>query len=400
MDRASKIIWNPYTKGYFDNPYPHLKECREKNPIHKGVHNEWSFFKHQDVNTIIRSNNFDVSELNTYFKTKEPYIFKNTDACPYLSKGTQKWAMYLNNDQHRNLKVVMGKSFKEFDLDAVIAESMDILNDKYKNVKNIDLVNYCAYFIFLVTEKLFGIKNFESFEKVKKYSNMLARSQDLFIPKQIYQEINSWFLWGKGIFHDSEYKENIKKFANQLNIKYTDEDIYSIMSVSVMAAFETSKDNLTMALFEILSNSKLIDYVLNTDSKELNLLIEELFRFSSPLQYTVRVNKEPLEYGEITISSNSKLYLCLASANRDPNVFENPDQIIPDRNPNEHLAFGGGNHFCLGAQIARQEMRYCLKPMVNFLKDYEIDDRQQIKWARQIFMRTVDTLHLKSSISK
>lgn len=396
MDRESKIIWSPYTKGYFDNPYPHLKQCREENPIHKGVHNELVFFRYKDVSKILRSNDFSVSELSTYFQEKEPYIFKNTNTCPYLSKGTQKWTMYLNGNAHKNLRAVMGKSFKEFDLDAVIRESIDILNDRYKNSFNIDLVDYCAYFIFLVTEKLFGIKDYESFEKVKKYSNMLARSQDIFIPKQIYQEINSWFLWGKDIFHDSKYKENIKFFADQQNIKYTEEDIYSIMSISVMAAFETSKDNLTMALFEILKDQNLINYVLNNDTKELNFLIEELFRFSSPLQYTVRVNKEPIEYDDVTIPAQSKLYLCLASANRDPEAFTNPNEIIPDRNPNEHLAFGGGNHFCLGAQISRQEMRYCLKPMVSFLKNFVIDDSQSTKWARQIFMRTVDSLVIKS----
>lgn len=395
MDRESKIIWSPYTKGYFNNPYLHLKQCREENPIHKGVHNELVFFRYKDVSKILRSNDFSVSELSTYFQEKEPYIFKNTNTCPYLSKGTQKWPMYLNGNEHKNLRAIMGKSFKEFDLDVVIRESMDILNHRYKNSSNIDLVDYCAYFIFLVTEKLFGIKDYESFEKVKKYSNMLAKSQDIYIPKQTYQEINSWFLWGKGIFYDSEYKENIKFFADQQNIKYTEEDIYSIMSISVMAAFETSKDNLTMALFEILKDQNLINYVLNNDIKELNLLIEELFRFSSPLQYTVRVNKEPIEYDNVTIPAQSKLYLCLASANRDPEAFTNPDEIIPDRIPNEHLAFGGGNHFCLGAQISRQEMRYCLRPMVNFLKDYVIDDSQSTKWGRQIFMRTVDSLAIK-----
>ncbi|WP_025741446.1 cytochrome P450 [Aquimarina pacifica] len=396
MDRKPQIIWNPFSKGYFENPYHHLEECREKRPIHKGIHNELVFFEYKDVSKLLRSNDFVVSELSEYLKKKEPYIFKNTNTCPYLSKGTQKWTMYLNNEAHKSMRAIMGKSFKEFDLSTIIEESIIILNEKYKNQTEIDLVNYCAYFIFLVTERLFGIKDFESFQHIKKYSNMLARSQDIFVPKQIYQEINSWFLWGKNIFQDSKYKENIRFFAEQLGLQYTDEDIYSIMSISVMASFETSKDNLTMALFEIIKNKKLTDYVLNCNAKELNLLIEELFRFSSPLQYTVRVNKAPLEYNDILIPAQSKLYLCLASANRDPQAFEKPNEIIPDRNPNEHLAFGGGNHFCLGAQISRQEMRYCLKPMVTFLQKFSIKEGEQIKWAKQIFMRTAQSMPIKA----
>ncbi len=395
MDRtASKIIWSPYTKGYFNNPYIHLKECREQNPIHKGIHKSWMFFTYSDVNSIIRSNEFEASELSKYLVEKEPYIFKNTDICPYLSKGTQQWPMYLNGNPHKNSRAIMGKSLHTADLTTIITDAVHHTNHKYQDSTAFDLVNYCGYFIFLVTQKLFGFKDSESYEDIKKYSNMLARSQDLFIPKQVYTEINSWFLWGKDIFPESIYKENITKLSEDLGLNYTDDDIYSILSISTMAAFETSKDNLTIALYEILKDPKLIPSIVDSNTKGLHLLIEELFRYSSPLQYTVRVNKKEFAHNEITIPANSKLYLCLASANRDPEKFENPDSIIPDRQHNEHLAFGGGNHFCLGAQIARQEMRLCLQPMVQFLKNYTIDESENIKWGKQIFMRTVEALPL------
>ena len=87
--------------------------------------------------------------------------------------------------------------------------------------------------------------------------------------------------------------------------------------------------------------------------------------------------------------------MCLASANRDENVFENPDEINSLRNPNEHLAFGGGSHACLGATIARQEMRLCLKPMLEFLKEFTIDETQPVHYAKQIMMRTIESVAIK-----
>ncbi|RYY58946.1 MAG: cytochrome P450, partial [Chitinophagaceae bacterium] len=123
--------------------------------------------------------------------------------------------------------------------------------------------------------------------------------------------------------------------------------------------------------------------------------IEELFRFTAPLQYTIRVTGEPMMVGDQFIPENSKVFLCLASANRDPDVFKNPDELVLSRSPNNHLAFGAGNHVCAGTYIARQEMRHCLKPIIQFLRAYDTPDRSRVRYARQIMMRTIESVWLK-----
>ena len=398
MDRTiSKLIWSPYTEGYYKNPYEHLNDCREKNPIHVGSHGSWMFFKHNDVSEILRSNDFEVSNLSEYLANKEPYIFKNTNACPYLSIPTTKWPMYLNGSENKNIRSIIGKSFKYFDLKKAVSNAIKELNIKFKGRQEIDLVDYCGEFVFMVIKDFLDIKDYNSIDSIKKYSNLLAKSQDINVPKQTYHQINDAFIWGKKIFKESKYKETIISISEELGLKYDDDELYSILSIAFMAAFETSKDNLSIALYEILKSPELIEYVLQCDSKSLNIFIEELLRFSAPLQYTVRINKEPMVLNGILIPKKSKLYLCIASANRDPQIFVNPNQIIPDRNPNDHLSFGGGMHFCLGAQIARQELRYCLKPMINFLKDYKIAKGETPIWSKQIFMRTMKSMavHLR-----
>lgn len=393
MDRAnSKLIWNPYTKGYYDNPYKHLEECRKNNPIHIGSHGSWMFFKHKDVSQIIRSNEFDVSNLSEYLADKEPYIFKNTNACPYLSRSTSKWPMYLNGDENKNVRSIIGKSLKSYNLKDALINSIEILHVKFSKNTKIDLVDYCAEFIFLLIKEFFDIQEYKSIENIREYSNLLAKSQDINIPKQVYRKVNDALIWGVNIFKNSTFKESIILLSKELGLNYNDDELYSVLSISFMAAFETSKDNLTIALYEILKSPKLIDYVTSCDPKALNIFIEELLRYSTPLQYTVRINKKQLEYNGVIIPEKSKLYLCLASANRDIEVFEQPNEIIVDRNPNDHLSFGGGVHFCLGAQIARQELRYCLKPMINFLKNFTIPVNETPVWSKQIFMRTMKSM--------
>lgn len=401
MGGESKMIWNPYTKGYFENPYEHLKACREQNPVQKGMQGAWMFFGHKNCYDLLRSNRVQVSDLSQYFLEKEPYIFKES-ACPYLSKGTQKWPMYMNGHEHKDIRKVMGKAFKQFDLPVILSESVNEVNEKFKHEQDFDLISYCAHFIYLVIKRFYALPDSYSFEDIKKYSNMVARSQDLFVPKQVYQEINNWFLMGNDVFNalpgeiDAEgYKSQIMTISNELGLNYTNEDVLSIMSVSVMAAFETSKDSLSMALLELIQNPDQIEELLNSNAEQLGLIIEEVFRFTAPLQYTVRVNLDPVEYDGQLIEANSKIYLCLASANRDPSVFENPDELILSRTPNNHLSFGAGNHVCAGAHIARQEMKYCLKPMVEFLKNYQLNDIEEAKYAKQIMMRTIESAKVK-----
>lgn len=398
MDTGTeKIIWSPFTKGYFDNPYAHLSDCREQNPIQKNptLENAYFFFKHEDVSCLLRHPDLITSDLSGFFLQKEPAIFKGESACPFLSKGTSKWPMYLDGQEHKALRTVMGKAFKESDIISIIQESIDKLVREYSNQQAFDLVDFCGFFVFHVVKELFDVKNYESRAEIKQFSNLLARSQDLYISKPVYEQINESFLLGRKLFVGSSFEKRIRVLLQEAGLEYTDDEVYSVMAVLLMASFETSKDNLSIALFEIMKDETLIDYVIQSDANQLNLLIEELIRFSAPLQYTVRKATSRFDYKEYSFDAGSRFFLCLASANRDPQMFQNPNQIIPGRNPNEHLSFGYGAHFCLGAQIARQELRHCLKPMVEILRNFKLETNDSVNWARQIFMRTIQSVPVK-----
>ena len=84
--------------------------------------------------------------------------------------------------------------------------------------------------------------------------------------------------------------------------------------------------------------------------------VEEMLRFDSALQLFERTAAEPVEVGGVTVAAGERIAVLLGSANRDPAVFDAPEEFRVDRDPNNHVAFGVGVHFCLGAPLARMEL--------------------------------------------
>ncbi|WP_462251928.1 cytochrome P450 [Ekhidna sp.] len=388
MDRIEQLVWNPFTPGYYQNPLAHLNDCREIVPIHVGSQGAITFFKYDHVSEMLRSKDYEATSLSDYLGEKEDYLFKGVDQCPYLSTASKAWPFYNNGHTHKMLRVGMMKAFNQINFKDIIQESVEVTNRSFADKDEFDFSDYCGLFIYEILKRAFDLQM--TLEEMTNYSSMLTLSQDIFVPKQVYLEINKWMLWGKKIFKNSAYKDQLIANYSDISQEFDLETIYSLMGVTVMAGYETSKANLGIALLEAIRNPQLLEIALTLGEREQSILIEELFRYSSPTQFTIRVNKKPLQIEGFEIPANSKLYLCIASANHDPRKFDNPNSIQFDRSPNDHLSFGAGPHFCLGANIARTELRIGLKPMLSFLKNFKINEGS-IKWKKQIIMRNLDS---------
>jgi cytochrome P450 len=97
--------------------------------------------------------------------------------------------------------------------------------------------------------------------------------------------------------------------------------------------------------------------------------IEEALRYSPPVMYFRRTATEDAEIRGTRIRAGDKVYLSYASANRDEEIFDEPDRFDIRRQPNDHLAFGIGEHFCLGASLARMQLRCLLRELLTRLPD-------------------------------
>jgi hypothetical protein len=87
------------------------------------------------------------------------------------------------------------------------------------------------------------------------------------------------------------------------------------------------------------------------------------------------------EYAGCPMAEGSKVLMNFPAANRDPSVFENPDQVILDREKNPHIAFGVGIHRCAGSNLARMEMKVSIQEWLKRIPEYRLENPDAVTWA-------------------
>jgi cytochrome P450 len=112
--------------------------------------------------------------------------------------------------------------------------------------------------------------------------------------------------------------------------------------------------------------------------------VEECLRFDGPITTTARVLHADVEFGGKLIPTNTRVWGVLAAANRDPEVFTDPDRFDIERKPNEHLAFGGGAHHCLGAHLARIESQMAIGSLIARAEDLRLES-DVVEWGPSLF---------------
>jgi cytochrome P450 len=122
--------------------------------------------------------------------------------------------------------------------------------------------------------------------------------------------------------------------------------------------------------------------------------IEELLRWDSPVQLTMRIPTEAIDFDGVCFEKHQAVVTVLGAANRDPEAFAHPDVLDLGREPNEHVAFGQGIHFCLGAQLARLEGQVALRELVRRFPTLRLATDQP-RWRRLTFLRGVGSLPVR-----
>lgn len=127
------------------------------------------------------------------------------------------------------------------------------------------------------------------------------------------------------------------------------------------------------------------------DEAALTSAIEETLRHRSPVQAILRNVTEETELGGETLQPGEEVVLWAGSANRDEHQFDDADSFQPDRSPNQHLGFGYGTHYCLGAPLARLEAKVALDVLLNRLSGIEVVDTE-LQPVRSSFIYGVESL--------
>jgi cytochrome P450 len=145
------------------------------------------------------------------------------------------------------------------------------------------------------------------------------------------------------------------------------DELIATVLLLILAGHETTANVLGNSMLRLLKNRPALDDLAALDETGAKVAVEELLRLDGPVHMAERITLEPVQIGGIDLPAGRILVLLIASANRDPAVFAEPERLRFGRSPNPHLAFGGGAHFCIGAALARLELRIALQALARQL---------------------------------
>ena len=167
-------------------------------------------------------------------------------------------------------------------------------------------------------------------------------------------------------------------------------ELLAMLLLLLVGGHETTVNLIGNGLLALLRHPDQLERLRTQDGIEKRA-VEELLRFDSPVQYSGRVVATDFELGGKRIRAGEGVRMILGAANRDPEVFADPDMLDISRDPCPHLAFGAGIHFCLGAQLARLEAQIALPAVVRRFPELRIatDD---LRWRPAAVLRGLEAL--------
>jgi cytochrome P450 len=158
------------------------------------------------------------------------------------------------------------------------------------------------------------------------------------------------------------------------------EEVVGMMCTFVSAGVDTTA-NAAAHVLDILTRQPHLRQRLLDDPAILPSAIEEMLRYITPVALEARVTTEDVVVGGVGIPKGERVTVNWLAANRDPNEFPNPSELDFDRAPNRHVAFGAGPHRCIGAHLARAELRVLLEEVLRRIPDFEVDVDRVVRYA-------------------
>ena len=151
------------------------------------------------------------------------------------------------------------------------------------------------------------------------------------------------------------------------------------VGLMLVAGIDTTWSSIGSALWHLASHRE--DRQRLVDEPELiPTAVEEFLRAYSPVTMA-RVAAEDTMLGDRQVKEGERIMLTFPAANRDPEMFENPEEVIIDRQRNRHVAFGSGIHRCAGSNLARMEMNVAIEEFLKMIPEFELADPDSVTWA-------------------
>jgi cytochrome P450 len=347
--------------------YEWFSEMRRKSPIYNDGQ-VWHVFSYKYAKEVLNDFSKFSSDLTGY--NEKVNDLRNGKI--KLDVPTRYTMLTSDPPLHDELRSMASDIFSPSRLQVLetfIRETTVSLLDSFNEED--DLVKKLAVPLpIIVISKLLGLP-IEDKEKFKEWSDLIAlrlgKPEEIFIVGKKYLELVNYVR--------NHLNPNEELVSRVLKSNLSDIEKLGYIILLLIAGNETTTN--------LISNS-VVDFtrfkVWEKIRKENLYLkaVEEALRYSPPVMRTVRIAKEKVKLGDQTINEGDFVRVWIASANRDEEVFHNPDEFVPDRSPNPHLSFGSGIHLCLGAPLARLETRIALEEFSKKFKSVEILETEKI----------------------
>jgi cytochrome P450 len=365
---------DPYDHAFHENPYPYYKALRDHDPVYYNAERRlWLLTKWDDVRMAFRD-----------FKT---FRSEGGVALDDSSGAAFPFPMFITNDppdhtRQRQLFAPLMTPEKIGGLEAYTRQrAISLIEPKLKTGRFDFVADLGAYLPMDVISKLVGVPDGDQ-DQVRGWADDLIFRED----KQgqtSQRNINGYM--GLAQYFDAHINHHLGAGG------YEDRGLLNALinaeRQGVMSHQEAIGTCILLAIAGNETTTKLIGNLAyhlwkNPDQRRLlldnpNLLekaVEEVLRLDGSSQIIGRVVAKDIEIRGKTIPAGARVGLCIISANRDEDKFQNPDAFDIARGSRDHMAFGFGLHSCLGAALARMEIRVVFEELLKRIPHYEIDE--------------------------
>ena len=398
---TSEPLFNPLSPGFIRNPYPHYQRLRATDPMHVNAHGAFVASRHAEASLVMRDKRFGKDYVDRTIRRYGPKILEEP-----VFRSMSHWMLQQDPPDHTRLRGLVVKAFtarRVEDMRPRIQQIVDQTIDAVMAQGRMDLIEDFAFRLpVTIICDMLGIpeEHREVFYKSSRDGGRLLDPVPL-TPEEI-QQGNAGNMMAQMYFQqlfELRRKTPGDDLITQLlqaeedGSKLTNEELTANIILLFGAGHETTVNLIGNGLLALHRNPDQLALLKANPSLVTNA-IEEFLRYDSSVQMTGRVALEDIEdLGGKKIPKGESVLCLLGSANHDEAVYpERPDRLDITRPNVRPLSFGGGIHFCLGAQLARIEAEVAISTLLRRLPELKLDDAENPQWRPTFVLRGLKEL--------
>ncbi|MCW2512955.1 MAG: putative cytochrome hydroxylase [Mycobacterium sp.] len=385
-DPAAKVLADP--SAYADDERLHaaLTELRASNPVawvdNRPYRPFWAITKHADIMAIERDNELFLSEPRPLLATAaaDDMAKEQLEAGmglrtlihmddPHHRKVRQIGADWFRPKAMRDLKVRVDELAKRYvDKMAAIGPECDFVTDIA-----VDFPLYVIMSLLGLPESDFGRMHALTQEMFGGDDDEYKRGGSLEDQLAVLLDFFAYFSTLTASRREQPTGDLASAIANGAidGEPLSDVDTASYYVIVASAGHDTTKDAISGGMRALIDNPGELERLRN-DPSLMTTAVEEMIRWSTPVKEFMRTAAADTTVHGVDIAAGESVYLAYVSGNRDEEVFTDPFRFDVGRDPNKHVAFGYGVHFCLGAALARMEMNSLFTELIPRLDSIEL----------------------------